>query len=355
MSRKIRNTIITVLLTCAMAALLFISLMNVNAMHRFSDVSLRYDEPISGQEAYQLRRFSIARSEDETFWPTFWHEAKAQIVTEYRTTHAPCILFSGDAALVIPANYLNGAAPGVTDGTGCAISSTLAHELWGGSDVVGKTIEVDGIERIIRGVFEDTQSIALISVRDEDTRQSFTAIELSGGPRSPTRTDVINFISASGLPTPDIILLSRPTFLASIMFALPLIILAIYTLAVFIVRIKKTPLILSAVTFSILLCLALILPILLETLPSWLLPPRFSDFTFWTTLTNQLGADLHEYLKLTPQLRDIAYMILFYKQIGISFMSTILALILCFLHTSRCQQITPEVIPSTFQAQRELL
>jgi len=243
--------------------------------------------------------------------------------------NAVCIVFSGDASLVWNADYISGAAPGVTDGSGCAISSALAFALWGSADVVGKTVTVDGSERIVRGVFEGTQLLALLSVRDEDTRHSFTAIELSGGPPSPARSDIFDFISGAGLNIPDIILLNRPTFLASVMFALPLIILVLFAIVLIIIRLRKRPLLLGAIAFSLFLLLALTLPGLLESLPQWIIPSRFSDFSFWTMKLNQLGADLQEHLKLTPQLRDITYMILFYKQIGLSFISTAIVLVVC--------------------------
>jgi len=334
MNINIRRTIINVLLCCVMAALLVVSLLNVHAMRRYSPVSVRYDEPVSGQVAYQLRCFSIEQSGEGVFWPTFWHEKQAKIESDLRTIFAPCVIYSGDAALVWHANYINGSAPGVTDGIGCAVSSALAYELWGGNDVVGKPLVVDGAERVVRGVFEGELLLALLSVRDEDTSQGFTAIELSGNPSSTTRSDVLDFILSAGLDAPDIIIIDRPTSLALFMFLLPLIVLAIYVLVRFIARLKKRPVFVYVVVFLALLGLALLLPVLLASLPSWMIPSRFSDFSFWGEMVGQLGEDLIEYLRLTPRLRDVTYMILFYKQIGITFVSVILSVILCFRHLS---------------------
>ena len=352
MNKKICCIILDVFLCCVMVALLVIGFLNVNAMRRYSPVSVRYNEPISGQDAYQLRRFSIeqgrigqsgieysgvdqggiVQGDANVFWPTFWHEKQAKIESDLRTIFAPCIVFSGDSVLVWQANYINGAAPGVTDGVGCAVSSALAFELWGGNDVVGKPINVDGEERVVRGVFESELLLALLSVRDEDTSRSFTAIELSGNSSSTTRSDVQDFIRSAGLDAPDIILIDRPAHLAFFLFLLPLMVFTIYAVVRFIIRLKKRPVLIYVIVFLVLLGFAFLLPALLALLPSWMIPSRFSDFSFWGGMISQLGEDLTEYLRLTPRLRDVAFMILFYKQIGITFVSVILAVILCFRH-----------------------
>jgi len=315
-----------------MALLLVFSLMNASSMRRFSPVSVRYDEPFSGQAAYQLRRHSI---EQNLFWPTFWHEKEAEIKSDMRSINAPSLIFSGDASLVWHANYLNGAAPGVTDGNGCAVSSTLAFALWGGSDVVGQSVTVDGVERTIRGVFEYDLPLALLSISDEDTGQSFTAIELAGTSSSTTRADVKDFISKAGLTVPDRILIDRPAALASFMAILPLFIFAVYVSACLLIRLKKRELIIYSIVFSVFLGLAFAMPVLFDMLPAWMIPSRFSDFSFWGDMFGQLGEDFHEYLRNTPRQRDVAYIALFFKQIGITFVSVILAMSICFRYAGR--------------------
>ena len=339
MSKNIRRKIITTLLWSIMTVLLVSSFLNISEMRRFSEISLRYDEPISGQQAYQLRRFSIERDEETVFWPTFWHETKARFDSDYRTVSAACIFFSGDASLVWHADYITGAAPGVTDSIGCTISSELAHAIWGSHDVVGKSLKIDGEERTVRGVFEGEQHLALISFKDEDTSQSFTAIELTGGLASPTRSDVENFILSAGLAMPDIILTGRPTLLATAMAILPQLVFAIFLIIIFVIKQCKRPVLLNILVFTALLVFALTLPILLELLPQWMIPSRFSDFSFWSTLSTQLTTDLQEYLKLTPHLRDVTYALLFYKQAAISFAATILALILICRHVCHTQPV----------------
>jgi len=100
--------------------------------------------------------------------------------------------------------------------------------------------------------------------------------------------------------------------------------------------------IIGIITFSVFLVSALILPGLLESFPQWMITSRFSDFSFWSTMLAGLGTELQEHLKLTPQLRDVSYMILSYKQIGLSFISTVMALVICMFY--RLTKASPNLL-----------
>ena len=320
-----------ILLWCALFAFTAFSAANAAALKQYPNVSLRYETPVSGQAVYRARQYAIEHREETTFWPTFWIENTARFSAEFKEVTADCITYSGEAALVWIAEYIAGGAPGVTDGTGCAISAGLAWELWGDIDVIGKTVEVDGAPRIVRGVFDGVEPLALLSVRDEDRTQSFTTVELSGGPASPSRSDAVGFVTAAGLGTPDSVLMGSPAVLAELIALLPLAILIIYGLALCINKLKKRSAVLRRILiFSLCLGAALLLPGFLELLPDWLIPTRWSDFSFWGGLFGQVGENLREYLALYPSLRDVGYKTLFFKQIGLVSIAAGLALSICF-------------------------
>jgi len=323
-----KRLIFGVLLWCALAVLLVVGIMNANSLRQYPTVSLRYATPISGQSAYQARLYAIRQGEDNVFWPTFWHETEAEIESEFVTLNAASIFFSGDAGLVWPAEYLDGTAPGVTDGVGCAVSSALAFALWGGVDVVGATLEADGESRVVRGVFEGQDMVALMSVRDEDTSQSFTAVELSGL-SAPNRSDVTSFASVAGLGAPDSVLLGAPAMLAQFLAILPLLMLFAYGLVAFAFWMRKHPATRRGVLLVALFGFALLLPGLLDMLPDRLIPTRWSDFSFWGGHLKQIGEDLLAYLGAAPKLRDMGYGILVFKQIGVAFLSACVALCIC--------------------------
>jgi len=208
--------------------------------------------------------------------------------------------------LVWPAEYLTGSAPGILDGTGVAISKTLAHRLWGSINVIGMRVYVNNTPRTVRGVFAGDTDMALLSFDLEDTSQSFTAIELSGDPDHPTRADADSFAIAAGLGRPCYILMSGPMSLARLMAFFPLLIPAVYLLVlVFRFMKKHYPTVRVSVFFAGLLLFAVVLPVMLDALPPWLIPTRFGDFSFWGNLINQAGDSLHEFLSVNPMLRDV--------------------------------------------------
>ena len=108
------------------------------------------------------------------------------------------------------------------------------------------------------------------------------------------------------------------------------IVFTIFGLAFLANRLRKKPTVFNILIFTISIGGALILPFILGLLPSWIIPSQFSDFSFWGTLIRSQGVDLLEYITFTPGLRDITYITLFFKQIGLSFISVIFALLICF-------------------------
>jgi len=326
-------------LWCALAVLLAAGAANLAALRQYPSVSMRYEASINGQSALSARKYAIERGGDDVFWPTFWHETEALIESEYGKVSAACIFFSGDAALVWPARYLKGTPPGVTDDGGCALSSALARELWGSADVVGLTVETGDGARTVRGVFEGDDLVVLLCVHGEDTSQSFTAVELAAGPRHPTKSDAENFAAAAGLGKPDSVLMDTPALLAAAMGALPIVIIIIYGLAVCIGQMREYFAELKgALLFLVVIAFALLLPGLIDALPDWMIPTRWSDFSFWGALIRQIGGNLREYLTLAPRMRDVTYKILFIKQTGIAFLSACCALSICFRRHGRLRR-----------------
>ncbi|MCL1787459.1 MAG: hypothetical protein FWG38_05695, partial [Defluviitaleaceae bacterium] len=160
----IKSQLISIVLICALSALLVISFSQAAAISRFPSVSLRYNTPITGHAAHAARQHAIANSDtgQAPFWPTFWRQDTAKLTAGIRTAQVPAISFSGDASLVWHAPYIAGTAPGAVDGAGLAVSEALAHALWGSTDIVGMTVYVDDTPRTIRGVFAGADSLALV-------------------------------------------------------------------------------------------------------------------------------------------------------------------------------------------------
>jgi len=303
--------------TCIFLALLVVGILHAGTVSTFSTVSLRYNVPISGQAAFHARQHAVENSED-TFWPTFWHQNTTTISNNLREATVPAISFSGDASLVWPTAYLAGTAPSAVDSHGVAVSHALAHRLWGSVNIIGKTVYVDNIPRYVRGVFEGDALLALISFHIEDTTPTFTAVELAGG--NPTRENVANFAISSGLGRPDDILLGGPISFARVLAIAPIFIPAVYLL----VLLCKLPKAKYAI-WGVLVLIGFLLPILLNALPPWLIPTRWSDFSFWAGLWADGSYALRTFLSASPTLRDVELKMLLIRQVGIFIAATCVA------------------------------
>ena len=326
---KISDAILLILF-CLLITVSFINQSFVETI--YTPFSLRYKSPISGQTAYEARLFSIENSKNDTFWPTFWREDRLDIASQFETFSVKALVYSGDASLVWPAEYLSGMAPGVTDGMGCAISDTLAYRLWGSTDVVGKTVLINNETRIVRGVFVSENMLALVSYQDEDTSQSWSAVELFGGPLNATRNDALNFASLSGLGIPDNIMSnSEPVMLVRLLVFLPILIICTSGVVLLLRYLKKYNKPISRLLpYMLLIGLVIFLPFLLERLPANIIPTRWSDFSFWSGLISQMRIGFRDFLSVSPTIRDIEGSILLIRQVAISFITTILAVIICF-------------------------
>ena len=328
---KIRIPIMDILMLCLLCVLVAEGFICFDGVKQYSSISLRFDTPISGQAAYLARQYSITHIEDKTFWPTFWTEYKSSFSSEFAVVETLCVSYSGDASLVQPATFIFGTSPGVLDGNGCAVSEALAWRLWGCTDVVGMSVEVDGTERVVLGVFKWKTELAIISYSDNDTTQSWSAVELGGGPENAVRGDAEHYASASGLGKPTFILMGAMTFLAGAMAALPLLVIACFGFGLLIGFVRKRyPTARIFILFLTLFLFAIFLPAMLTMLPGWMIPTRWSDFSFWGSLLTQASGSLREFLSARPQSRDVELRLLLLKQAGVMFVAVCFSIAVCF-------------------------
>ena len=329
-----KSRFINFILLCTFAFLLTLGFREASAIGQFSNISLRYAAPITGQAAYRARQHSAA--DTETFWPTFWHQDRAEFSAGTRTVQSNSIAFSGNAALVWPMEFIVGNAPGSIDSSGIAISESLAHSLWGSTDIVGMMVYVDDEPHIVRGVFKGAANIALISFHIEDTSRYWTAVELTRNAPHPTRQDAVSFAQASGLGMPCYVLMGGPMAVARFMAILPFIVLAVYVLVLVVGFVRKYyPAISMPVFFAGLILFAVLLPFLLNVMPAWMIPTRWSDFSFWSSLIQQAGDSLREFFSVNPMLRDVELRMHLLRQVGILMLSVCCSIVVCFRLSQR--------------------
>ncbi|MCL1913250.1 MAG: hypothetical protein FWG10_05090 [Eubacteriaceae bacterium] len=334
-----KKLLIDALLWAALGAFIIAGFRNSAKIEPYSAISLRFGELISSQAAYNARLYSI--SNGATFWPTFWREGSAKFTTGTGEANAPYIAISGDAALVWPTTYICGSSSGATDGAGCSISSGLAWRLFGSNDVVGMSLKVDGEERVVRGVFDFGGELALVSYAVEGFGQSWAGAELFGGPSSPLRADAASFAISSGLGSPGSILIGGSVvFFAKAMASLPLLILGGYAAAlVYNMVSKMASLAKSVCAIGFLIVFAMWLPSFLEILPPWMVPTKWSDFSFWSGLWQGAKDGLVEYLGMAPAHKDVQVRLLVLNQTLLSLAASLLALSCCFRWGARRKEL----------------
>lgn len=320
MGKKIKS----LLLWLVFGVLLATGFAQARTIAQFPTMSLRYSTPITGVQAYQARQHAIAQ---ESFWPTFWHQHTSNI----RDTQVNSISFAGDGGLVWPATYIAGTVPSSVDRVGVAVSAPLAFELWGSTDIVGMEVEIDQVTRIVRGVFEASQPLALISYHIEDRTPTWTGVELAGGSNHPTRQDAVQFSALAGLGMPDYILMGGAVGVGRAMAYLPLVIPALYALYLVVAFAKgyypmaKTPILLGC-----LLALAVATPWLLGLLPYWAIPTHFSDFSFWGNLFSQGNAALREFIAAPATLRDVELTLQLLRQGAVVVGAICISIAICY-------------------------
>lgn len=264
-------------------------------------VSLRYTAPLTVEQLAAAR--SYAR---QTEGPSiaFWTERRVPARSALGNTMVQQITFDGEADLAYPAEYRFGRAPSALEPQTCAVSVGLAWALWGGQDATGLELTVEDTTCRVVGIFPGEEALLL----RPDTAD-FTAAELQHIPEGEDGYRwAETFAMTSGLGQPDWILWSSgfsawiqllPWFCVTV----PGLWLVLYGIG----KLRRLPAFWrSAVCFGLAFFLALLLPALLEALPAWLIPTRWSDLNHWHRLGQTLQARLLDLLALYPSSRDVA-------------------------------------------------
>lgn len=269
----------------------------------YAPYSFRYDEAFSTAQVQAARRFQ-ASEDGAQYSMTLWGETKENLKTDLHSIEAPVIFYSGEAETAFPAVYIQGSAPGAADENGCAVSEAAARDLFGSTDIVGQTLQIGDRKMQIRGVFRGQTALALAAAQSSDALEN---AELAGVPDGDSRETATAYVTTAGLGTPDQICTGKTwgSFFAALCFV-PVLVASLRILwAGLRGSLRFSPWLRGAVWFAAALALALLLPYGLAQLPTWLLPPQWSNFSFWLELASTLNESLNENLALAPTMRDI--------------------------------------------------
>lgn len=294
-----------------LAVLLAVALFCLTGAYRAADqiqtayapYSFRYNEAFSSDQIQSAHRFQAG--EDGTQYAiTLWNETKEVLKTDLHSIDAQVVFYSGDVAIVFPAIYIQGSAPSAADVNGCAVSESIALDLFGSTDIVGQTLQIGDRSVQIRGVFQGQTDIALAAAQESDALRN---AELSGSPDGDSREMAVAYVTAAGLGTPDQICTGKTWggFFV-VLCSIPLLLSALWILLVgFKISLRFSSWLRITIWFTVMFVFTLLLPYLLGQIPSWLLPAQWSNLSFWPDLVNILNERLNETLSLVPTTRDV--------------------------------------------------
>lgn len=248
----------------------------------YATTGLRFASALEERALDAILEAQADTAEDEAIFASFWGQQTGAVLTENgrAAKDVYCIGYCGDARDCLPVSYCAGTAPGQFGKT-CALSTGLAQALFGSDEAVGLTVIWQGEHYTVFGVFPAQDAVLLYP-----DRENLTCAELRNVSPDAPKADVQRWCTAYGLPAPQAILYGpQRIWAADGLCRLPLILVGA-ALGVCLLRLTLDwpPWVRGAVWFVLALAAALWLPHFLEGLPGWLIPARWSDFSFWTNL-----------------------------------------------------------------------
>lgn len=185
------------------------------AEFQYETVSLRYEKGIDKPQILQVKDYLANNTEEQRLFPTFWKEQEGNLSTEFQEISTNILVYLGEGYRVYHGEFLLGGYPIENDSNGCAITDTLAFELFGSMDVIGQEVAFESHsnsstcnennsykEKVyeIRGVFKADEKLALFS---GELDENYTVVELDGDMLGNPNQTSNAFLLNSGLPQPD--------------------------------------------------------------------------------------------------------------------------------------------------------
>ncbi len=263
---------------------------------------LRFAQPLTWAQIEAV--YEMPQETTGGITASFWGQTAGTVTAEpsRRAEDVVCIAYCGSADDCLPVLYESGTAPGAV-GRQCAVSAGLAQQLFGSTDVVGLSVVYDRERYQISGVFRAGEAVLLYPGTG-----GYTCAELRGVSADTPKADAEQWCAAAGLGAPQCIVYGpQRAWLAAVVSGLPLA-LCVLAGAFLLLRasLHWPPFVRWGFWFAGALVLACLLPVALQALPGWLIPARWSDFSFWERLAEQIQTADRAWQTSVRYWRDIA-------------------------------------------------
>lgn len=267
-------------------------------------VSVRSDTPVTGWQLEALQ--SVLQQEDgaSALVSAFWSQAEGTAEGRWGTCGITAILYCGEYDAVYPAALLKGRFPAAQEDGKCAVSTAAAWQLWGSEDVLGQELEIEGSIYSVCGLFRSSASLALCG---ESLDHGFSNIEFWGCCAAPPVETVQQLLRTAGITQQVTLYFPFPWMAALTAYALCPVWLALLAAARALggrVR-RMRPGKMCWFVLGGAFLLALVLPALLQLLPPWTTPTRWSDFSYWGGLLPAVGKAIETGFSLNPCAKDV--------------------------------------------------
>jgi len=267
---------------------------------------------------------------------TLWQQHAAQTATDggEKSLRAPVLELYGSAEDLRPDSYLSGSAPAKASVKTCAVSEGMAFALWGGTGVTGKTLTWGEQEYTVQGVFRGEDRLVIVHAAP-DSRTLFPNMQLrfagNGG-----RQAADEFLARTSFGSPQLLDMPLLSWAFGLLASLPALLIGLWLLARLLlhgIRLRKQPrkLLWFALPAIMIAVADIFLLRRMERIPAALIPSRWSDFSFWTSLAEEGAKRLKTWLSM-PQAGDIAAL---FSLLGTALLifASLLAITLCLSKT----------------------
>ena len=255
---------------------LFLQARAVRIARQNPTLGVQFAAPLTAEQLNAATAYQQSDANTQGVTASFWGSSSATVRTDLGHTadDTLCIGYAGTAADCLPADYVQGTAPGIF-GRQCAVSTVLAWQLFGSTDILGQTVTLDRTDYTISGVFTSQTGTLLYPARS-----GFTHAELRGVSTDTPKAGATQWASAAGLPAPQAIDYGpQKVWLARTLCHLPAVLVGLCLLAAFLGFVHGFPHALrSIVYFGTAVLLALLLPYFYRACPAGSFPTDGATF-----------------------------------------------------------------------------
>lgn len=285
------------------------------------------DNILDGSTAMNMQ--NTEKQSDSPIHFTIWGEVQGGRVENNelsRSADVNTLFVKGDSNLV----YDNAWNLGADDIEGCLLSENVIYQLYGHNNVTGTTIEYNGRSLIIRGIIKGSDNLLIVqALSDTDKVMNHVSIEIGSGEKA---SDVVQeFNNRYPGFTNQINIQSYSAWANGILGILPIVMLFSISipLSKYILTKRQEPakFILYAAVFIGYLGLFLWTINFQFNYPQDMIPPKWSDFSFWSTLYQQKSDEMELLLRTEKNVVEMAIIQPFLQTIKYSVFGIILFII----------------------------